>query len=88
MAWLSEQVADDIIRRKPIGTSLEEISVAVIESPVSDLQHRAERFIEQFYYDYPFDDDPDYFMNVASLRKMIQGHLRRYMASQNDPAAD
>jgi hypothetical protein len=85
LTWLAEQVAKDLLKAKPSSVTIIDLSERVIECPSDDFQHRAERFIEKFYFDYPFYTE-DYFPVIAEFRHLIAQHLTRM--HHHDAATD
>lgn len=81
LTWLAEKVAQDLIEQKPSSLEIADLIEAVNRCPSDDLQYRAERFIERFYFDYPFYN-AEYFKVVAEFRHLIGQHLSR-MQSQS-----
>ena len=78
LTWLAEQVAADLLDNKPFDVTIEELSLSVAQCGSSDVQHRAEHFIEKFYFDYPFQcSDRQCLDCLATFRQLIQQALLR-----------
>jgi hypothetical protein len=75
---LAEQVAKDMLNRKPADMTIEELAVAAKQSQSTDAQHQAERFIEEYYFDYPFSYcDEECGRTLEYFRSLIQQRLLR-----------
>ena len=74
--WLADQVAVDLLTNRPWGVSTEELVAAVDQSIASELQHDAERFIENHYFAYPCND-PQFYRILLIFRHCIQRKLRQ-----------
>lgn len=73
---LADQVANDALNERPWNVSIAQLCEAISQSNATDLQHRAERFIERHYYICP-SSDPHFFRTLLIFRHLVQKRLKK-----------
>lgn len=75
LVWLAGQVADDLITHRRRSDTVEGLLDSISESTSCDLQHQAERFLENHYFGYP-SFSPQCSRVIIVFRKVVQRKIR------------